>query len=414
MSAAGRHPIAPIVVCAVALLTVVGCSTPGTSTPLVASTPSTTSASAGRPTSTPPTSTPPKSPTAAPSTSPAPLPGMPPLLDQGNVYAADAPNRLSPAVTRDLYRVYVPNSGSDSVTVIDPLTYKVTGTFRVGRQPQHVVPAYDLGTLWVNNDLGNSLTPIDPRTGRPGRRVAVADPYNLYFTPDGRHAVVMASKLRRLDFRDPHTMALQKSVPVPCAGVNHADWTADGRYFLVSCEFSAELLWVDTAAQKLRRVLHLPNGSMPQDVKLSPDGSRFYVADMMSNGVWIYDVTANGPRLKRLLKTGAGAHGLYVSRDAARLFVSNRGDGSISVVRFSDDTVITRWKLPGGASPDMGNLSPDGTTLWLAGRYDSEVYAISTSTGALKARIKVGAQPHGLTVWPQPGRYSLGHTGIMR
>ncbi len=339
---------------------------------------------------------------------------MPPLLDESNVYAADAPNRLSPAVTQDLYRVYVPNSGSDSVTVIDPLTYKVTGTFRVGRQPQHVVPAYDLRTLWVNNDLGNSLTPIDPRTGRPGRPVTVADPYNLYFTPDGRHAVVMASNLRRLDFRDPHTMALQKSVPVPCAGVNHADWTADGRYFLVSCEFSAELLWVDTAAQKVRRVLPLPNGSMPQDVKLSPDGTRFYVADMMSNGVWIYDVTASGLRLKRLLKTGAGAHGLYVSRDSTRLFVSNRDEGSVSVVRFADDTVVARWRIPGGASPDMGNLSPDGKTLWLAGRYDREVYAISTSTGALLARIRVGVQPHGLTVWPQPGRYSLGHTGIMR
>jgi YVTN family beta-propeller protein len=339
---------------------------------------------------------------------------MPPVLDPRDIYAADAANHLSPVVAHDLYRVYVPNTGSNTITVIDPLTYKVVGSFPVGHQPQHVVPSWDLRTLWVNNDLGNSLTPIDARTGKPGPRVRVEDPYNLYFTPDGKHAVVMASKLRRLDFRDPHTMALQKSVPVPCAGVNHADWTSDGRHFLVSCEFSGQLLWVDTAAEKVLRVLQLPPGSMPQDVKISPDGTTFFVADMMSNGVWIYRVTDGGPKLVRLLPTGNGAHGLYVSRDATRLFVSNRGEGSISVIRFTDDSVINTWQIPGGGSPDMGNLSPDGRTLWLSGRFNSEVYAIDTTTGALRARISVGTQPHGLTVWPQPGRYSLGHTGIMR
>lgn len=344
----------------------------------------------------------------------ATLPGMPPVLDPANVYAADGPNALSPVVAHDLYRVYVPNAGSDTVSVIDPTTFRVIDTFHVGHQPQHVVPSHDLRTLWVNNDLGDSLTPIDPRTGRPGAVVPVADPYNLYFTPDGLHAVVMASKLHRLDFRDPHTMAMQKSVPVPCAGVNHADWTADGRFFLVSCEFSATLLWVDTAAEKVLRVLRLPSGSMPQDVKLSPDGSTFYVADMNSNGMWVYTVTSSGPKSERFIKTGKGAHGLYVSRDATRLFISNRGEGTVSVLRFSDNALVAKWRISAGASPDMGNLSPDGSTLWLSGRYDSEVYALDTTTGALRARIKVGSSPHGLTVWPQPGRYSLGHTGIMR
>ena len=357
----------------------------------------------------------PASPTASPTEAGVSvLPGMPPVLDASNIYSANGPNQLSPVVAQDLYRVYVPNSGSDTVTVIDPITFAILGTFPVGHQPQHVVPSHDLRTLWVNNDLGNSLTPIDPRTGMFGKAVPVEDPYNLYFTPDGKHAVVMASRLRRLDFRDPQTMALQKSVPVPCAGVNHADWTPDGRFFLVSCEFSAQLLWVDTAAEEVRQVLALPPGSMPQDVKLSPDGTRFYVADMMANGVWIYDNTPRGPVLNRLLPTGRGAHSLYASRDATQLYISNRDEGTISVLRFADDQIVATWRIPGKASPDMGNLSPDGTTLWLSGRYDREVYAIDTATGELRARIRVGVQPHGLTVWPQPGRYSLGHTGIMR
>ena len=61
----------------------------------------------------------------------------------------------------------------------------------------------------------------------------------------------------------------------------------------------------------------------------------------------------------------------------------------------------------------MGGVSADGSKLWLSGRYDDVVYVIDTDTGAVK-QIKVGAEPHGLTVWPQPGRYSLGHTGNLR
>ncbi len=118
-------------------------------------------------------------------------------------------------------------------------------------------------------------------------------------------------------------------------------------------------------------------------------------------------------RVRRFIGTGAGAHGLYASRDARNLYVSNRGAGTISVIRFATKRIVATWKIPGG-SPDMGNVSADGRVLWLSGRYDNSVYAINTRTGKLIRRIPVGFEPHGVCVWPQPGRYSLGHTGVMR
>lgn len=341
------------------------------------------------------------------------LPGMPPVLDPHDVYAADRPNRFSPVVKDFPSRVYVPNTNSNTVSVIDPQTYRVIETIPVGWQPQHVVPSWDLKTLWVNNDRGNTLTPIDPRTGKAGKTVSVHDPYNLYFTPDGKYAVVMASLDRELVFRDAHTMKRVKTVPVSCYGVNHADFSLDGRYFIVSCEFSGELLKVDTARMKVVGQETLPfQGAMPQDVKVSPDGKRFYIADMMAHGVWILD----GDRFTRpsLLPTGKGAHGLYVSRDSREMYISNRGEGTISIFDFAKNELTKKWHLPGGGSPDMGGVSADGKILWLSGRYNAEVYAIDTGTGAELARIKVGSGPHGLAVYPQPGRYSLGHTGIFR
>ena len=327
------------------------------------------------------------------------------------MYGAAGAGMLSPATRGDPERIYVPNSLSNTVSVIDPHTFKVIHTFPVGALPQHVTPSYDLRTLWVDDDEGNSLTPIDPRTGRPGPPVPVEDPYNLYFTPDGRYAIVVAERLQRLDFRDAHTMRLHFSLAVPCPGVDHMDFTADGRFLLASCEFGSRVMEVEVPTEKVIRTIPLAPGSMPQDVKLSPDGRVFYVADMMHNGVWL--ISARTMKVLRFMHTGLGAHGLYPSRDGKLLYVSNRGEGTISVISFATHRIVERWVIPGG-SPDMGNVSADGRVLWLSGRYNAEVYAISTRTGKLLARIPVGLGPHGLCVWPQPGRYSLGHTGVTR
>jgi DNA-binding beta-propeller fold protein YncE len=330
-----------------------------------------------------------------------------------DVYAATRPGRLSPAVRGFRPLIYVPNSDSGTVDEIDPRSYKVVRHFGVGALPQHVVPSHDLKTLWVTNNVGNSLTPIDPRTGRPGKPVRVTDPYNLYFTPDGRFAVVMAERLERIDFRDPHTMELRRTLSVPdCVGVNHADYTADGRFLLVSCEFVGRMIVVDVRRQRVVKTISLRAGAKPQDVKLSPRGGLFYVADMISGGVWKID--GHNFRKRGFVATGHGAHGLYPSRDSRYLYVSNRHEGSVSVLAFATGQVERTWRLPGGGSPDMGGVSADGRVLWLSGRYHGEVYAIDTRSGRLKARIPVGSGPHGLCVYPQPGRYSLGHTGVFR
>ncbi|HEX6701313.1 MAG TPA: hypothetical protein VF101_11330 [Gaiellaceae bacterium] len=331
-----------------------------------------------------------------------------------DVYAADARGLLSPVVRRDPPYVYVPNSDSNTVDVIDQRTFRIVAHYAVGALPQHVTPSYDLKTLYVDNDQGNSLTPLDPLTGRPkGRPIPVDDPYNLYFTPDGRYAIVVAERNARLDFRDAHTMRLHRSVAVPCRGVDHMDFSADGTYALASCEFSGQLVKVDIRRERVVATLALNGGrAVPQDVKLSPDGRIFYVADMAANGLW--EIDARRLRVVGFVHTGLGVHGLYPSRDARFLYATNRAEGSISVISFATRKVVATWRIPGGGSPDMGGVSADGKVLWLSGRWNAEVYAISTSDGRLLARIPVGAGPHGLCVWPQPGRYSLGHTGILR
>jgi YVTN family beta-propeller protein len=337
---------------------------------------------------------------------------MPPVLDPNDIYSADRPNLLSAAVKNFPSRVYVPNTESNTVDVIDPATFKVIDHFRVGRLPQHVTPSFDMKTLWVLNDKSNSLTRIDPATGKMHQTIRVLDPYNMYYTPDGKYAIVVAEQRERLEFYDAATMKLKQEVWVPCKGVDHMDFSANGRYLIASCEFGGAVIKVDVASHKTLGRLPLNPKGMPQDVKLSPDGSVFYAADMHSDGVHMID----GESFQDLgfIPTGKGAHGLYISRDSKVMYVSNRGEGTISLIDLATRKVSIKWELPGGGSPDMGGVSSDGKILWLAGRFNSEVYAIATDTGKLLARIPVGHGPHGLCVYPQPGRYSLGHTGVFR
>ncbi len=352
---------------------------------------------------------------------------IPPLVDARNVYSEVGANNFSPGVAGALSRVYAPNNITGKVDVIDPVTFAVVDHFSAGASPQHIVPSWDLQTLWVTGDVSGPgahglLTPIDPKTGKPGPSIKVDDAYNMYFTPDGRSAIIVAEAMRRLEFRDPRTMDLQGYVNTPnCPGINHADFAIDGSYAIFTCEFGSSLVKIDMNRRELVGALSLSPGHMPQDIRVAPDGSAFFIADMLGDGVVVID----GKTFKEtgFVKTGVGTHGLYPSRDGKQLYVTNRGthniagvhqgSGSISVLDFATRKIVATWPIPNGGSPDMGNISADGQTLWLSARYDGAVYAINTNNGSVRT-IPVGGMPHGLTVWPQPGRYSLGHTGNMR
>lgn len=356
-----------------------------------------------------------------------PLPGMPPVVGD-NVYSQDGANMLSPAVKQDPAYLYVPDSNGSTVTVVSQKTHKIVRVIPSGYMTQHVVPSYDMKTLYANASVADQLIPINPRTARRSKAIHVPRPYNLYFTPNGKEAVVMVEQHDAIRFSDPHTFHKIADVHSPsCKGPNHADFSANGRFFVVTCEFSGELLRVSTLGHKVTGELKLPmmptakhaskaglmGMSMPQDVRLSPDGKTFYIADMGTNQLVL--VNARTFKIEKTIGMPSHPHGIYPSRDGKLLYISDRGAGEVTVLDPTTNKIVDTWKIPGGGSPDMGGVSADGSMLWLSGRYDGVVYGFDTRKGKLVARIKVpAASPHGLAVWPQPGRYSLGHTGNTR
>ncbi|MEO8638820.1 MAG: cytochrome D1 domain-containing protein [Chloroflexota bacterium] len=354
----------------------------------------------------------------APSAIPLPTPTVEPTptaTPPGGVYSGTAGGQLDPRVADLPLRVYVPNELSNDVAVIDPETLTVIGRFAVGAAPEHITPDWDLSKLYVNNMNGASLTVIDPLTEKPSETRQVPFPYNLYYTPDGSKAIVVADYLgmgmiadNGLYFYDRKSWELLKFVQVPWPGVNHLDFSPDGGFLIVSCESAGVVAKVNTVTMAVEGSIEL--GGSPLDVRLAPAGDVFFVANQGTNGVDVVD----GVGMQRVdfIPTAPGAHGFAFSRDVTRLFVTNRYSGTISVIDVATRKVIDTWEV--GGSPDMAAVSPDGTQLWVSNRFHGTVMVLNPETGEVIKVIPTGGNPHGLTFWPQPGTISLGHNGNMR
>ncbi len=131
-------------------------------------------------------------------------------------------------------------------------------------------------TLYANASGASRLVPIDPRTGKPGTPISVDAPYNLYFTPDGTQAVVMAERRDRIDFYDPHTWTLPSSIRAVRARASTTPtgpWTAAGSWSPASSRGRSSSS-TRRSGDARSGVLDLPPGSMPQDLRLTPTATR--------------------------------------------------------------------------------------------------------------------------------------------
>jgi YVTN family beta-propeller protein len=352
---------------------------------------------------------PPASATSSPAGTRSPPVAPRPKHARTDLYRHTRAGDMSPRVQGIPERVYVPDNTTDTVSVINPRTFKVVAVFPVGALPQHVTPSWDLRHLYVDNSGQDSLTVIDPKTGRPTRTIeGIPQPYNLYFTPDGTKAIDVVEYQNLLDFMDPHTWKTLGLVHIPWQGVDHGDFTANGRYLLMSTEYSGVVVKIDTDSMRLVGSVRV--GGKPIDVKASPSGKVFYVANQGLSGVSLID--PERMRVVGFLHTGSGAHGLAISRNGKLLYVANRYEGTISVISFAQRRVVATWDV--GGSPDMLQVSPDGSQLWTSNRFDGTVSVIGTRHGHVITVIHTGIKPHGLAYFPQPGRYSLGHNGVYR
>ncbi|GAA3235440.1 hypothetical protein GCM10010468_69190 [Actinocorallia longicatena] len=324
-------------------------------------------------------------PVAAPAPEPVPVPvPVKPTVNRVNVYAAA---RLSPAVRGLPVRLFAPHGRV--VAVLDPVTSRQIAKVRTPKPVLRVVPSWDLKTLWLTGP--GLLAPLNPRSLKPGRNLRPRGASALYFTPDGLTALLFTG--RRLEFRDPHRLKVRSSMRLPCPATGPADFSADGSFLAVAC--AGSLLRLDWLTGEVTH--RVPLHGRAAQVLLSPDGSAFFLTG--PRGVRRFDAASLAETTP--LRTSHPVESLAVTRDGATLFASGRA--RVTALALPAGSPARTWRLPAPATLDA--LSPATRTLWL---HSAKALTPYGPTGRPLKPLKIAATT--LTVFPQPGRYSLGRT----
>ncbi|HXT80919.1 MAG TPA: beta-propeller fold lactonase family protein [Acetobacteraceae bacterium] len=285
---------------------------------------------------------------------------------------------------------FVLNSGSASVSVIDMTTQKEVRRIPVLREPHHLALSPDGKSLLVGDTVGNEVLFLDPMNGRVQKRLPVADPYQLGFSPDGRFLVVNGLARNQVDVYDAASMQLLKRFPV-VATPSHLAFAPDSGTVYVTLQDSNRLVAIDL--HKMAVTWDEPVGKTPAGV-MWHDGTLL-VADMGTDHLAQVD-PANGKVLAHI-RTGKGAHNLFLSPDHKIIWVNNRAGGSTVSLNAATLQPIREYKISGG--PDDLDFAPDGR-IWITRRWAEKVAVLDPATGVYQ-NISVGRSPHGIFLNPK-------------
>lgn len=279
------------------------------------------------------------------------------------------------------------NSGSGSVSVIDMITSAVLREEPTLREPGHWALSPDCQRLLVADAAGNAIFFLDPATGRELSHQLFPDPYQLWFSPDGKHLTVTCLRLNHVDIYDGASLTLMRRLDAG-AMPSHITYTPDSATVFVSMQDTGTLVAIDLASMTERWRSEI--GKAPAGVLWHND--KILVCVMGSNHVAVVD-PQTGDVLRRV-ETDRGAHNVFLTPDHSQLYVTNRVGGSVTVLDAISLEVQEQIAMPGG--PDDLCFAPDGK-VWIAMRFADEVAVFDPPTRQI-GRIPVGRSPHGIYI----------------
>ncbi len=277
------------------------------------------------------------------------------------------------------------NSGDATLSVLDMTKETELRRVPVLREPHHVALSPDGSELLVGDAGANEVLFLDSRTGEIRRRMPVADPYQLAFSPDGKWLTVTGLARNQVDVYDAASMALAKRFPLSSMP-SHVAYAPDSSMAYVTLQGTNRLAAIDLRRQAVSWTVEV--GATPAGVIWL--NSKVLVANMGSDHFAVVDPVDG--RVEQRIRTGRGAHQLFLSPDHKILWVNNRVDGTTVALDAATYAVIRSYRVPGG--PDCIDFAPDGK-LWITQRFIQKVGVLDPATGALQS-IPVGRSPHGI------------------
>jgi YVTN family beta-propeller protein len=304
---------------------------------------------------------------------------------------------MAPAAHANAARVaFVINSGDASISLVDVDTHREVRRIPVLREPHHMALTPDGKSLLVGDTTGNRVFFLDPQTGDVRRQAAVSDPYQLTFSPDGRWLTIAGLARDQIDIYEAGTLRLLHRVRASSMP-SHINYAPSSGVVYVSLQGSDTLIAIEV--QSGRVLWRSRVGSTPAGVLWH--GGRLLVGIMGADYIAVVD-PADG-RVERKVHTGRGAHVLFVPHDGSFIYVSNRVDGTISVLDPKTLGDIQTFKIPGG--PDDLDFAPDGK-VWVSRRWANSVAIVDPATGQFQV-IPKGRSPHGIWLNTHPAGQAI-------
>lgn len=287
--------------------------------------------------------------------------------------------------------VIVLNSNDDSISLINPNTYKEIQRVHIGKGPHHLLPTPENNHLVVGNTISNELVIIHPENGRIIKRIPkIADPYHIGFSPDGRYFVVCGNRMNHVDIYRYKSLDFELVSKINLFYTpSHMAFDKDGNVY-ITLQDSDRLVAIDLETQKEK--WFVSTGRDPAGVWVTPDNEHVLVGNTSADSVDVFRVS-DGTHIKNI-KTGKGAHNFLPMGDGRHLLISNRVENTVSIIDQQELNVVDAFSVAGG--PDDMELSRDGKELWVTARWRNRVSVIDMETKKLNHYIKVGRSPHGI------------------
>jgi YVTN family beta-propeller protein len=293
--------------------------------------------------------------------------------------------------------VIVLNSDEASYSILSRSTRTEIARLPIGREPHHLIVTPDGKEVLIGSTVTNELTGLDIKTGERKRVVRdIIDPYHLGFSPNGKWLVTAAYRLDHVDIF--HADGFRLAGRIFIDGLpSHMAFDADSKTVFVTLQQSGRLAAFDLATQTLKWNVQV--GNAPAGVIMLPDDKRLLVALTGEDGIVIVDPKDGA--MKGNLQTGKGAHNFWPKGDGRHYFLSNRVEGTVSLIDTKDDLrVVGSVRVPGG--PDCMDITPDGKELWVTQRFLRRVAVIDVEQMRVVASIPVGKSPHGVFMLHSP------------
>ncbi len=283
---------------------------------------------------------------------------------------------------------YIADAGSDSVSVIDPVSNTVIATIAVGSQPNGISVSPDGSRVYVGNEGSSSVSVINTTTNMVVATIPVGTlPLGISVSPDGSKVYVVNNGSSSISVINTATNVVSSTIPLSSASPEYIATNTDGSMLYVTNFQSNSVSVVSTASNTV--VSAITVGSSPFSIAASPDGSKVYVSNLNSNSVSVINTSTN--TVVATVPVGISPYGTTVSPDGSLAYVANSGSSSVSVINTATNAVIATVTV--GAIPYGISISPDGKQVYVSNSSSNNISVINTATNTIMATLAVGSRP---------------------